>query len=438
MNSWLLDIENWSQLPKRYGHDEEAMYRNKRNILFSQITLLGSIVGILHALEGVLDRNGALMLLDFTMTIFVFASYLINESGRHLGAKVFLLSFLNLFFFFYSLVTPREAGIYMFYFPWVAVAALIFGEHERFWRIFFITVSIITLLVLFVSDFELLSQWKLTGVQTGRPYVFNIITSILLTAVVIYFMIHLNEESEAKLRQLTTEIRQKNADLQRSNEQLDRFVYSVTHDIKVPVISIKGLAHLARIDCHDDAALEYFSKIENQTDKLSLFLLQMLDYTRNDRIGLRKEKVHLGRLIDEVIEGLTHLENAPRVEFKKFIRVEEEVVLDRVRFMVIMNNLISNAIKYHNYSITNPWIKIMISRIGDGIQVLVADNGQGINDEFKDKVFEMFFRASSSPLGSGLGLFIVKETVEKMNGKIMLSSTEGEGACFRIELPLVA
>jgi len=105
--------------------------------------------------------------------------------------------------------------------------------------------------------------------------------------------------------------------------------------------------------------------------------------------------------------------------------------------MVILNNLVSNAIKYHNYSLTNPWVKIRISKVNDMIQVMVADNGLGINDEYKDKVFEMFFRASNSP-GSGLGLFIVKETVEKMNGKIMLSSREGEGACFRIDLPLVA
>jgi len=80
----------------------------------------------------------------------------------------------------------------------------------------------------------------------------------------------------------------------------------------------------------------------------------------------------------------------------------------------------------------------MVNKNDDKIQVMIADNGLGINDEHKDKVFEMFFRGSDSPIGSGLGLFIVKETVEKMNGKIMLSTTEGEGACFRIDLPLVA
>jgi signal transduction histidine kinase len=438
MNTWLLDIKNWSQLPKRYGHDEEVLYRNKRNILFSQITLVGSIVGILHAIEGLLVGNFALPFLDFTMTVFVFMSYLINEAGWHLTAKVLLLTFLNIFFFFYALITPRETGIFVFYFPWVAVAALIFSNEERFWRIFFITLSIALLLVLFISDFGLLSNLKLTNIEPVRAFVFNVVTCILATAIFIFFMIHLSEESEKKLRILTSEIRQKNAELLRSNEQLDRFVYSASHDIKLPIISIKGLTHLAAIDCEDQKSRTYFSKIERQTDKLGMFLLEMLEYARNNKTGLRQEKVNVNTLIDEILEDLAHLENAYRVEFKKFIRIEGEITIDRVRFMVIMNNLLSNAIKYHNYDIKNPWVKIMISKIENNIQVMVADNGRGIHDQYKDKIFEMFFRASNSPLGSGLGLFIVKETVEKMNGKIMLSSKEGEGACFRIDLPLVA
>jgi len=438
MNTWLLDIKNWSQLPKRYGTDEEVLFRHKRNILFSQITLIGCIAVILHAIEGLFDRNFALTMFDFLVTVFALVSYLLNESGKHRAAKILLLTFLNIFFFFYSLITPREIGIYFFYFPWVAVAALIFGEEERFWRIFFITLSVALLLTLFISGFGLLSHWRLETIVSDHAFVFNIVTSILLTAVFIFFMVHLSDGSEEKLRRLTNEIRKKNAELQRSNEALDRFVYSASHDIRMPIISIKGLTHLAGIDCDDQKAQAYFAKIERQTDKLGMFLLEMLEYTRNNKTGLRQERVNLSTLVDDVIEGLSNLENARRIEFKKFIRIEEEINIDRVRFMVIMNNLISNAIKYHNYSIENPWVKIMISKVHNNIQVMVADNGHGINDEYKDKVFEMFFRASNSPLGSGLGLFIVKETVEKMNGKIMLSTVEGEGACFRIDVPLVA
>lgn len=438
MKEWLIDVKNWSRLPKRYANDEEALYRNKRNILFSQITLVGGLVGIVHAIEGLLDRNYALPFLDFLMTAVLFASYYINESGNHLRAKVLLLSFLNIFFFFYSLITPREIGIYVFYFPWVAAAALIFNSEERFWQVFFISLSVVLLLVIFISDISFISSLKFAYIETARPFVINVVMSLLVTAIFIYFMIQLNEASEARLRKLTNEIKQKNTELLRTNEQLDRFVYSASHDIKIPIIAIKGLTHIGIIDSPDPKTQLYFSKIEAQTDKLSRFLLEMLEYTRNSRTSLRLEQVKLDVLVDEVIENLSVIENASRIEYKKFIRIEENVMIDRVRFMVILNNLISNAIKYHNYAIPNPWVKIMISKVVDKIQVMIADNGHGINDEHKDKVFEMFFRGSNSAMGSGLGLFIVKETVEKMNGKIMLSSTEGEGACFRIDLPLVA
>jgi signal transduction histidine kinase len=438
MREWLLDVKNWSRLPRRYGHDDEAMYRQKRNILFSQIILVGGIVGIVHAIEGLFDRNFPLPFLDFFMTAMLFVSYYINESGRHLLAKILLLSFLNIFFFFYSLITPLEIGIYVFYFPWVAAAALIFSSEERVWRLLFISLSVVFLLIIFISDIQLYSNLQFEYEEIARPFVVNVVMSLLVTAIFIYFMIQLNEASEERLRKLTSEIRQKNSELQISNEQLDRFVYSASHDIKLPVIAIKGLTNIGMMDSKDQQSLAYFSKINSQTDKLSRFLLEMIDYTRNNKTNVRLEQVKIGDLVDEVIENLSHLENAPRIEFKKFIRIEENLMIDRVRIMIILNNLISNAIKYHNYDIANPWVKIMISKLDGKIQVLIADNGLGINDEYKDKVFEMFFRGSDSAIGSGLGLFIVKETVEKMNGKIMLSTTEGEGACFRIDLPLVA
>lgn len=438
MRERLFDVRNWSRLPRRYAGDDEAMFLNKRNILFSQITLAGGVIGIVHAIESLLEQNFPLPFLDFLMTAVLFVSYYINELGKHLNAKILLLSFLNLFFFLYSLITPRDIGIYLFYFPWVTVAALIFDNKERFWKLFFISLSVGFLLVIFMSDLSLTTSMRFVDTETTRPFVFNIVVSLLLTTVSIYFMIKLNEASEERLIKLTNEVREKNNKLQKANEQLDRFIYSASHDIKLPIIAIKGLANIGLIDAKEQKSHLYFSKINTQTDKLSNFLLEMLEYSRNEKTNVYREKVKVSKLVDEVIENLLHIENAARIEFKKFIRIEENIMIDRVRFMVILNNLISNAIKYHNYSNPNPWVKIMISKNEERIQVMIADNGHGINDAQRDKVFEMFDRSSNSVIGSGLGLFIVKETVEKLNGRIMLSSTEGEGACFRIDLPLVA
>lgn len=450
-SSWL-DVRNWSRLPFKLGYDDESVFKNKRNILFSHITFLSSVASSAYFLLLILSGNAEMSVLGLLLGAVVLAAYLLNESRHHRISKILALGLGNLIFLVYSVLAPTSVAIFVFFFPLITASVLIFNRAENALRTLF---SIVSIAALILS--VLIRTWlpKLPLLEVATPqlvFVINLTLSIGMTAAFVYLMMRLNEDVEAKLRRLAEEVKQKNNDLQRTNEQLDRFVYSASHDIKVPVMAIKGLANLARIEGADNTSLTYFRRIENQADKLSAFLLEMLEYTRNGKTALRLERVNLAHLVDDVIDGLSHLENAHRVEFKKFIRLEGEVMIDRIRFMVILNNLISNAIKFHNYELANPWIKIMISRVDTNIQVMVADNGLGINDKFKDKVFEMFFRApslssleteehgltSASPLGSGLGLYIVKETVEKMNGRIMLSSTEGEGACFRIDLPLVA
>ncbi len=452
MKNWLFEVGNWSRLPMKLGYDDESIFKNKRNILFSQITFFSSATSVFYF--GVLAFSGdfRVSILGLMMAAVLLSAYFLNEAGHHRISKVLALTLGNLAFLVYSIVAPASVAMFVFFFPLITASVLIFNRSENWLRITFSLASIGSIVMALSLRF-----WgvRVPEFEVARPefvFMLNVGLSILMTAGFVYLMMRLNEDVEAKLRRLAEEVKQKNADLQRTNEQLDRFVYSASHDIKLPVIAIKGLANLARAEGADETSLTYFKRIENQADKLGAFLLEMLEYTRNGKTGLRLEKVNLTQLVDDVIEGLSHLENAQRVEFKKFIRIEGEVMIDRIRFMVILNNLISNAIKFHNYNLENPWIKIMISRVDTNIQVLVADNGLGIHDKFRDKVFEMFFRApslssleteepgliSASPLGTGLGLYIVKETVEKMNGRIMLSSTEGEGACFRIDLPLVA
>ncbi len=434
----LISVRNWSRLSRVYGQDEETLYRNKRNILFSQITFLGVFIGLFHAGEDLLGGVVILSVMDVLMTAFVFLAYVINETGRHRAAKIFLLTFLNIFFFVYSLITPKELGIYLFFFPWVATAALVFEADEHAYRWLFILLPLVLLSILFVTNFNLLADFRFDTLVVGHGFIVNLLTSLIVTVSFIFLVVNMHESAEKRYKKLASEIQQKNMELQKTNEELDRFIYSASHDLKAPVNSIKGLTHLAQRDCDDPKSLSYFSRIENQTDRMGIFLLELFEYARNQRTNLRPEKVSISGLVDEIVDNLRYMDGADRIEFKKHIRVDGPVVIDRVRLMVILNNLISNAIKYHNYNQEKPWVKVMINRVGNTIQVMVADNGLGINNEFKDRIFEMFFRASDRPIGSGLGLFIVKETVEKMEGKIMVSSNPGEGACFRIDLPLVA
>lgn len=434
MNWRLWDVRNWSGLNRKYEHDPEALFLNKRHILFSRITFVGTFMGLFHALEDIPEGQWVLSGMDFVMTLLIFSAYLINESGRHREAKIFLLTFLNIFFFIYAQITPRELGIYVFYFPWVAVAALVFETRERRYRNGSILLSVALILLLFVTDFSLLSRWRITDVETRVPFIINLLTSLTVTAVFIFMMISINDSTEQRLIEQAHQIQQKNLELQKTNEEMDRFVYITSHDLKAPIQSLRGLTELAHTQ---DRPTEYLNLIESQLGKMESFIHELLGYSRNARTSLQPELVDVRKAVEEVITGLRYAKSAHDIEFSVHVRVKQPVPIDRMRLMIVLNNLITNSVQYRKPGGTN-WVKVMVNTTETGLQILVADNGIGIREDQRPHIFKMFYKGNVESDKSGLGLFIVKETAEKMGGTVQLSSTENEGACFRVELPLVS
>jgi signal transduction histidine kinase len=124
-------------------------------------------------------------------------------------------------------------------------------------------------------------------------------------------------------------------------------------------------------------------------------------------------------------------------KIKKSIKITGNEIFysDSFRLKIILNNLYSNAIKYADMSKGKPFIKTEISVNDKGAIISVKDNGEGVDLKLKPKLFDMFFRASLKGTGSGLGLYIVKESVEKLGGNIRVESKRFEGTEFIIELP---
>lgn len=431
MNWRFWDVQTWSRLSKKYEDDPEALFVNKRNILFSRITFVGTFMGFLHAVEDIPEGQWLLTGMDFVMTAFIFTSYLINESGRHRQAKIFLLAFLNVFFFIYSQITPQSLGVYVFYFPWVAVAALVFENKERVYRNWFILLSVGLILFLFITEFNLLSRWRVTSMETQVPFVINLVTSLIVTAIFIFMMISINDSTEQRLIAQAQQIQIKNLELQKTNEEMDRFVYITSNDLKAPLQSLLGLTKLAR----NGSTGEYLDRIDDQLVKMRTFIQDLLGYSRNQRTALQPEWVDVRKMTDEVISSLRYANGAADIDFQVYIRVRQPVPLDRVRTMIVLTNLLTNSIQYRRRDLAS-WIKIMINPTDNGIQIQVADNGIGIRAEQREQIFDMFYKGREESETTGLGLFIVKETAEKMGGSVQLSSTENEGACFRVDLPL--
>jgi signal transduction histidine kinase len=162
------------------------------------------------------------------------------------------------------------------------------------------------------------------------------------------------------------------------------------------------------------------------------YIQEIIEYSRNSKSEVRIEKIDLQKMIDEIIDSLKYSVDAVKIEFKKRIDAETTLVCDRLCLWVALNNLIGNAIKYHDLNKDLPFIEIGYSNSRHAIYVL--DNGAGILPEHQKKIFDMFYRGSTKSGGSGLGLFIIKEAVEKINGRIEVDSIHGEGSKFEIFL----
>ncbi len=242
-------------------------------------------------------------------------------------------------------------------------------------------------------------------------------------------------EDITSLKESQLKLIEKNRDLQKVNSELDSFVYRVSHDLRAPLTSILGLISLMKTEDDKDKLSEYINLQEKSIQKLDLFIKEIINLSRNSRLGITIDKINFDELLDELFENQHYTQAAEKV--KRICIVDENISFytDRQRLSTVLNNLISNSLKYINVHLEDPFVKIEVYPKNEGIAIRVSDNGIGISENYLPKIFEMFFRATQAFSGSGLGLYIVKETIGKLDGKIKAKSKFGEGTVFEIFLP---
>jgi signal transduction histidine kinase len=240
------------------------------------------------------------------------------------------------------------------------------------------------------------------------------------------------EEINKKSAQLADQ----NLELTKLNEDLDRFIYSAAHDLKSPLDSLLGLINIAQIDLAHAGKGEYFVMMRNSIAKLSGFIKDITDYARNKRQDLTIVGIDMEKCILNIFSDLTFLPNYSGL--KKEISVTGGLFYsDKTRLEIVLKNLISNAFRYSD-PIKDSYIHIKVAITSSHMTLTMADNGVGIAAEHLPKIFEMFYRASQDSKGTGLGLFLVRESVKILQGEIAVSSKLGEGTTFILELPNLA
>jgi PAS domain S-box-containing protein len=226
------------------------------------------------------------------------------------------------------------------------------------------------------------------------------------------------------------------SELEAKNFELDSFVYRTSHDLRSPLASILGLIEIMLKDKDPNNMIDCTLRIRNSVQRLDATISSILDYSRNGNLEVHETQVDVQQLWKQSIESHRNMPLAEGIEFNIEGDLDTPLKIDAFRLSVIFNNLISNAIKYCDLRKENRFVKLLVRYSINGVQLNVSDNGLGIPKEHRSRVFNMFYRASDLSQGAGLGLYIVKQAVDKLGGVIFLDSEERVGTTFSITIPL--
>jgi len=254
-------------------------------------------------------------------------------------------------------------------------------------------------------------------------FLFNIIMTVLIIGGSSMY-------SSVMIRRL----RNKNQELLHTNQELDKFVYSASHDLRSPITSVKGLIEVAGYEKNIEQIKHYLTLMNKSLDKQDQFIRDIIDFSKNKRDHILLEEINLNSLIDKALAfNQRHNHDGKPVAVNKEIHVSR-IIGDVLRYRIIFNNLISNAIRYRDPE-KESFVSIKTYSAKDSLMIEVSDNGVGIKSDDLNRIFEMFYTIANNK-GAGLGLYVTQQTVLKLRGTIKAESKIGIGSTFKVSIPL--
>lgn len=230
---------------------------------------------------------------------------------------------------------------------------------------------------------------------------------------------------------------EKNEALKKTNSELNRFVYSVSHDLRAPLMSMLGLINLAKMDKEGVNREQYFDLMEKSVSKMDDYIQTTLEYYRNFKSEIGRELLNVDELIRELMESL-EIGN-PEVHFDYQFIGNPEVTSDRMRLKICCTNLLSNAVKYGKKEDGPYTVSIIAENTDSQLIIKVTDHGIGIAKDDLPYIYDMFYRSASgsrNTKSTGLGLYLVKEAIGRIGGKIIVESEIGDGTSFTLQVPI--
>lgn len=242
-------------------------------------------------------------------------------------------------------------------------------------------------------------------------------------------------ESALQFYNTQNELRERNIELEKAYSELEKFVYSASHDLRAPLVSVMGILKLAKMEQVNEIISDYLNKIETSVGKLDVLLQNIINYYRSEKLVEQQNEINFENLFRETLEGLEHYEHADQIKFSVDVEQNGVFKADEARLKIVLNNIISNAIKYQRSEESDKQIGVRAKAVNGLASIEISDNGIGIEPECFNDIFTMFYHSKAKNAGSGIGLYIVKETLAKLDASIEVDSIPGQGSKFTIKIP---
>lgn len=418
-----LDIES-----EFNSQEQDTILVRKGNQIHAILLLLSATYGILYTFINLIQGYQLQGFINAASVLITGATFILYYHNRILISKILnliqLIIVISLMFYFSPSSASHEAdSILVFFIPISLGTLIVFQGRERKYGYFFAI-----LIFLLMTSLMIIDKHSLLGVEevyeqgVSHELILNLSGATLATLLEVVFILLLSNKIDEKLL--------------KTNKELDSFVYSVSHDLRSPLLSVRGLLQLSLDEAKNDELLQKYLLMANSSiDHLDDTIREILAYSRNTRVEVSHEPFNIDELIGQIYQDLKYAVHDEFV-FEKKISGSLVLFSDKARINTVLRNLIGNAVKYQkNRTDQKSYVKTSVKTVGNQMIISVEDNGEGISKDNLVKVFDMFFRATTSSQGTGLGLYICKEILLKLHGKIEARSEHGKGTNMIVTIP---
>jgi signal transduction histidine kinase len=411
-------------------------YDAKRALLTAQLCVISIVTLTVSIFIDLVNYYFFPVLFDLGAIVLSFVALWLNRHGKFMAAKILLILTINTLVLFLISRMPLGMGFYL-YSTCITIGILIAIGYERMKLAALLALgsALAFLLVMSISP----TDPEASGSDADFVYKNLMITFFVsgtANATMIFYLLRDNFLYEQMLIRKDNDLLTKNKQLEAANVKLDRFFYSTSHDLRAPLNSMQGLVQLMEMSNDIKELHSYANLLKGRVHNMDNFIKKFSEYAKSSRQEITVETINLRQFVMDNLDNLIFFGHSDRV--RRIVDIPERLVIetDSIRLQTVLGNLFSNAIKYHDYSKAAPYLRVGYQEVRGRHCIEVSDNGIGMSTNDLDRIFGMFFRVNHDIEGTGLGLFIVKEALERIGGTIEVSSEPGVGTRFTVSLPM--